>query len=401
MKGRKAPQDPKPPLPPKKYVAFSLGDNRSIESAYQKLLENSEDDGTQGSSKATASKRIPALKEPAKPNTNLEDTGEEGRKKSKSVRVPVNEDFLFDVDIEERELAPAYWLGPVYDVRRGSWFYQEGLTLRPCEENLAAQLEEGYLRVKPWLYPSQNRSDSSGRQVTPKSSADNLKASSVSQDTTSKPPALVQHQAQTHRLFGTYMSQIATYHDASTAWLSSEGMLSWVTSTMYERFSGGGYMSGVKLVRGFAEPQKSKEEKRPSTPTGTKSTTSELDERQERALKRRSAPPSTTSETRDEVVQRKEDTNQLESRGRMLQRQLSSLLESTENRGSEDKEEAIRKREEEEIQDDYNPRIGETQGRDLEHLVLVTHGIGQLLGMRYVPHNVVRRALLTSEEWKA
>lgn len=39
-------------------------------------------------------------------------------------KVPVNEDFLFDVDIEERELAPAYWPGPVYEVRRGTWFYQ-------------------------------------------------------------------------------------------------------------------------------------------------------------------------------------------------------------------------------------------------------------------------------------
>ena len=30
-------------------------------------------------------------------------------------KVPVNEDFLFDVDILERELAPVYWLGPVYE----------------------------------------------------------------------------------------------------------------------------------------------------------------------------------------------------------------------------------------------------------------------------------------------
>lgn len=39
------------------------------------------------------------------------------------VKVPVNEDYLFDVDIDKRELAPAYWLGPVYDVRRGTWFF--------------------------------------------------------------------------------------------------------------------------------------------------------------------------------------------------------------------------------------------------------------------------------------
>ena len=68
------------------------------------------------------------------------------------IKVPVNEDFLFDVDVEKRELAPTYWLGPIYDIRRGSWFYQEGSTLRPCDENLAIQLEEGYLKVKPWRY---------------------------------------------------------------------------------------------------------------------------------------------------------------------------------------------------------------------------------------------------------
>lgn len=81
-------------------------------------------------------------------------------------RVPVNEDFLFDVDINERELMPVYWVGPTYEskthsrstrththgrdrltnlngiARRGTWFYQEGSNYRPCDENLAAQVEE-------------------------------------------------------------------------------------------------------------------------------------------------------------------------------------------------------------------------------------------------------------------
>ena len=43
---------------------------------------------------------------------------------SGKVKVPVNEDYLFDVDIERRELGPVYWLGPIYDVKRGTWFYQ-------------------------------------------------------------------------------------------------------------------------------------------------------------------------------------------------------------------------------------------------------------------------------------
>lgn len=45
-------------------------------------------------------------------------------------KIPVNEDYLFDVDIRKRELAPVYWLGPAYDVRRGTWFYQGNFGLQ-------------------------------------------------------------------------------------------------------------------------------------------------------------------------------------------------------------------------------------------------------------------------------
>jgi hypothetical protein len=50
-------------------------------------------------------------------------------------------------------------------------------------------------------------------------------------------------------------------------------------------------------------------------------------------------------------------------------------------------EEAIRQREEKEISGDYNTRVDDNQGRDIEHLVLVTHGIGQLLSRRYAIHD--------------
>lgn len=49
---------------------------------------------------------------------------EDGTKESKEsgaskFKVPVHEDFLFEVDIEKRELNPVYWLGPTYEIRRG------------------------------------------------------------------------------------------------------------------------------------------------------------------------------------------------------------------------------------------------------------------------------------------
>lgn len=401
IKGKRKP-DEKPPQPPKKWVPFSNNDTRSIETAYQGVLESTEKERERSNSGSNRNFSGPRRAF----TSDSEESDTQG-----GTKVPVNEDFLFDVDIEKRELAPVYWLGPVYDVRRGSWFYQEGSTIRPCEENLAAQLEEGYLKCKPWLYPGELevrptkrrrinswlapriRSDNKTKKgdVTPKGSVDNLRAQAAAQADSSVKPQV----AQTHRLFGAWMNSVATYQDSNTAWLNSDGVLSWVTSTMYERFAGGGYMSGVKLVRGYTEPGKtkpktdsSKDEKAPTTPTDDKNTEEQLD----KARKRRSAPPTTRSDSidvaRSSVEEEGTGKTAIESRGDSLKRQISSLLES-ENRDVEQEEEAVRKREEKEIQDDYNAPAGETQGREIEHLVLITHGIGQLLGLRMESVNFV------------
>jgi hypothetical protein len=205
-------------------------DSRSLENAYQKLLEEMENDRGKGVVRqhmrsASSSQRSRAVCAEDAPNTGLDN---DAGSPPSGLRVPVNEDFLFDVDIVERELGPVYWLGPIYEVRRGTWFYQEGSTLRPCEENLAAQLEEGYLKTKPWAYPANRvRSNSGVQNVTPKASTDNLKTTAKLQvESSSKPvptqPA-VPHQPQTYRLFGTYMNSVVTYQDSSTAWLSSDG----------------------------------------------------------------------------------------------------------------------------------------------------------------------------------
>ncbi|KAI2470907.1 DDHD domain-containing protein [Annulohypoxylon bovei var. microspora] len=393
--------------PPKKFVAFSKNDSRSIENAYQKLLEGLEDERGNGSANPPArsrSRRRRAVSSEDKTNTTI-DKDDDGPRSG--LRVPVNEDFLFDVDIEERELAPVYWLGPIYEIRRGSWFYQEGSTLRPCEENLAAQLEEGYLKIKPWEYPIRMRSNSGLHDVTPKASSENLKATAKSQtDSSLKPqPTLpaTQHQPQTYRLFGTYMNSIATYQDSSTAWLSSESVFAWVTSTVYQRFAGGGYMNGVKLVRGYSEPGKAKDGKdgkRPTTPTTATLPPEKGDDKQEKALKRRSAPPSTRS---DNATDRDDEDNEIateaERRGNRLKRQFASFVETSED--PEKQEEQIRKREEQEIQDDYNDQDGETQGREIEHLVLVTHGIGQLLGLRMESVNFVHDVNILRKTIKA
>ncbi|KAJ8123571.1 hypothetical protein ONZ43_g518 [Nemania bipapillata] len=388
LRSKKKEQDNAKPTVPKKFAAFSKVDSRSLENAYQTLLEEMEND--RRTRTRSSSHRSQGAATEDSPDAGL---GGDTSSTLSGLQIPVNEDFLFDVNIEQRELTPVYWLGPIYEVRRGTWFYQEGSTLRPCEENLAAQLEEGYLKTKPWTYPiNRIRSDSGGRNVTPKVSTDNLKAAAKSQAEGSLKPSplqpIVPHQPQTYRLFGTYMNSVATYQDSNTAWLSSDGVFNWVTSTVYQRFAGGGYMNGVKLVRGYSESGKAKESKRPPTPTtATLPPQTANDDKQDKALKRRSAPPATRLDAADSERERDEAAVEIERRENQLKRQFSSYIEGADD--PEKQEEHIRLREEQEIQDDYTGQDGETQGREIEHLVLVTHGIGQLLSLRMESVNFV------------
>jgi hypothetical protein len=230
-------------------------------------------------------------------------------------------------------------------------------------------------------------SKASASEITPKPSRDNLRGSHAAPDSpkpeksaSSVAPPQTPVQPQSYRLFGTYMNSVVTYQDGNTAWLSSEGMLSWVTSSVYEKLGGGGFMSGIKLTRGFPDPNKPKDKE--EKPSGSPTTANKLDEKQQRLLKRRSAPPTTHAVPAVEKSTHKPET-EINNPHARLHRQLSSLMEP-ESRDPAKAEEQINRREEQVIQDDYNAQAGETQGRDIQHLVLVTHGIGQLLGLRYV-----------------
>jgi hypothetical protein len=408
------PPDEDPPKP-KKWQQFSLGDSRAIEAAFQKLADEID------TRDQTPSKGLDIPGNP-KPQTKEQ---QESPDKARTTKVPVNEDFLFDVDIEARELAPAYWLGPVYDVRRGTWlygrsgfFYQVIRMLihyldnsgKPCDENLATQLEEGYLKIRPWKFPqSEKRSVSQPRSrpqslrvgatddyrkalsqtksnpITPKSSSDNLKADSPSgaSDATGDEASPSQDHMKAHRLFGAHMNSVVTYQNATTAWLLTDDFLSRMSSTVYQRFAGGGHFAGVKLIRGsLSTEKKSKEDDRP----GTSGSTSSNDASEP-------APESGPEVKLDTGMSEGEDNEPAQSpseaRTKTLARQMSSLVASSQPEDIAKQEEEIRKRDEKEIRDDYRDQSGEEQGRDIEHLLLVTHGIGQRLGMRLESVNFV------------
>ncbi|GAB7341147.1 hypothetical protein MBLNU457_7447t2 [Dothideomycetes sp. NU457] len=378
------PATEKPSVPPKKYAAFSKNDSRAIETAFQRWSRERDT----RERKPVVRNNETDLGAPDKEHgaeAGLASRNEDDR----AYKVPVNEDFLFDVDIEERELAPAYWLGPVYEVRRGTWFQQDGSVQKPCDENLAIQLEEGFLKTTPWRLPQQrsasqprtrtasisagsdtSKGDLSVPQVTAKVSSPDLRKQS--KESEAKPPDPAN--AVTHRLFGPYSNSVVTYQDATTAWILTDDFLSRMSSTVYQRFAGGSHFAGIKVTRGYLDPAKrdAKTDARSSSKDRAKDPEKEK-ERDENALDENSEEQQPVSEVKR----------------RKLERHMSSLVAAVAPQNKEQQEEEVRKRDEQEIQDDYQDQEGEEQNREIEHLLLVTHGIGQRLGLRMETVNFI------------
>ncbi|KAH0841565.1 hypothetical protein AYO21_01197 [Fonsecaea monophora] len=342
----------KPPPVPKKLVPFSTSDSQSIEKAYQNLAQrNQNKDGTTEPPSATT--------------------------------VPVNEDYLYDVDVEKRELLPAYWLGPVYEVRRGTWFFAEN-PLRPCDENLANQLEEGYIKVAPWRRSNLQSPRSASQPRSRPNSA--VIDSSASPSLGKSPPSQddsFSASPNTYRLFGTHMNTTVTYMDDTVAYLTTDDFLSRVSSTVYGRFIGYG---GTKVVRGWSDT------KLADPPKGEQKDDSKSAEATSTKEKRKSAklPSEATPNVGEDKIQANNKDNVEKPRRTALERQISSLagLPKVDDSNYLGEEEEAREEEEREMED-ARERDGEDQARQIDHLVLVTHGIGQRLGLRLDSINFV------------
>ena len=106
---------------PKKFTPFSKSDSVRIENKYQSMLE-AEEDGKLGKGRFTGAEYE------ASNSSTLRDSA---FPKQDASAVPVNEDFLFDVVVPNRELYPVYWNGPVYEGTDGpicSLYYASTLT---------------------------------------------------------------------------------------------------------------------------------------------------------------------------------------------------------------------------------------------------------------------------------
>ena len=351
--------DSKPFPVPKKYAPFSRRDSKSIERAFQRLAER--DRVTKESQPSETGVTNSFGRGHSSSNLSLD-----GESDHKTIKVAVNEDYLFDVDIDRRELAPAYWLGSIYDVRRGSWFYQEGSLLRPCEENLATQLEEGYLKVNPWRNPlSATESTNSPVRTIAKPENPGEKTGEVlSAEDNGKEAenAPAKFELQTQRLFGAYINSVVTYQDAETAWILSDDLLSRMSSTVYQRFAGGGHLGGQKVLRGYKESQKgiTEPENSSTDPVKTDEAPAEL-----------RIGESQSEDAKQELQKASSNTPSPEPTILKLERQVSNFMSSPTIEDAAKQEADTRKRSEEEMREDYVDADDRDQGREIEHLILV------------------------------
>ncbi|GME68854.1 unnamed protein product [[Candida] boidinii] len=103
---------------PKHFIPFSQDDSARLEAEFQKNHNNK----------------------------SIEDSNSDNKNKQINL-IPVNEDGLFDCDISKMYMKPVYWDGPIYEIRRGTWFMGD----LPLSADIADQLEESYLKLTPYL----------------------------------------------------------------------------------------------------------------------------------------------------------------------------------------------------------------------------------------------------------
>ncbi|KAF3922025.1 hypothetical protein ABW20_dc0106192 [Dactylellina cionopaga] len=357
-----------PAKPAVKFVPFGQQDSRNIETAFLELSERDD---------------VKTALEAEKPWTSRRKDSDEGggspadTKEEEDVTVPVNEDYLFDVHVKKRELTR----NNKVDVRRMERADQEfcgrkeGSTLRPLEEKLSDQIERGYIKFKPY------------RQKLP--AAITLAASTATSEQSKKldvpptgqpDPLPTPGLGQQWPLLGPWLNTFVIYSDATTAWLMTDDIYGKISSTLFQRMTSGQNLGGVKLVRGWVDkspivkdkPATSVGGSRPVTPTPGKA-----------GSKRSSMVVDPKKGVSPKAPAKEEETNP-EHAGRMaLERKMSHLL------GMGDDHEDPEKVMEDEMKEDYKNSDENENDREVEHLILVTHGIGQRLSLRMEAVNFI------------
>ncbi|ODQ63996.1 DDHD-domain-containing protein [Nadsonia fulvescens var. elongata DSM 6958] len=272
--------------------------------------------------------------------------------------IPVQEDHLFKVDLTTLELSPIYWEGPIYEVRRGTWFIKDGSDHVPCDAELAEQLEVGFLRNKPYLINKPEESvitddaDSKVEKDLPM----------VSIKTT-----------------GDGEKHVIYTNDGQGGWILSSTIYGTLSSKIMTSLTADIALGGKRIVRGYPRPKPSSENDNKS-PKATESTSSS-----------KASDPKKKSSTKKNT-QDSTDSSLLDKLSATLVLPLETIMSASDISDSEKTG----------YNEDFEPDEVEGTGteipgsdmsridvRNVDHLVLCVHGIGQRLGKRVESVNFV------------
>ncbi|KAI7816832.1 DDHD domain-containing protein [Gamsiella multidivaricata] len=328
----------KTPPPPRKpattWVPFSIRDSNALERAYQLTQPSREERvvsqetaaGAEGAAvDHTHQEQVARLHVPDPNGPNVSASLSSS---SAGTSILVNEDYLFQVNIQKMEIKPVYWLGPTYEVRRAVWFLQLDGKFVPCEANLTQQIEYGYNKHRPWIAPPPTL-DASGKEV------------------------VEVRPEKSWALLGKYISQYVVFTDAHHAWLLSDDLKSKFAKTIFTKVSLTATLGGAHLIRGYDEVEKFVSKK---------------------------ASEDAAQKKKDGTDTKKKETSEIQKK-----REAAQSLQQKTKRLTEEEKDTIQ--ESHEI-DDYSNEE-ENEERTIDHLVLVIHGVGQKLGDRMEAINFI------------
>ena len=163
---------------------------------------------------------------------------------------------------------------------------------KPCDENLATQIEEGYIKLKPFRIPPTTSAKPPSSEPSSKDEKETEKPKSAERSPQIKPQDTEKVPTRTAspfrfplplsktpttsastsavvetpkkdlvwKLLGEqHMGKYVVYTNANTAWLLSDDLYGKLTASVYQTLSAGVHLGGAKLVRGYVELSRKKE----------------------------------------------------------------------------------------------------------------------------------------------
>ncbi|KAL7747051.1 hypothetical protein RI367_007547 [Sorochytrium milnesiophthora] len=260
-----------------------------------------------------------------------------------TVKVMIGDDALYECDVHQMLMYPIYWSGFVREVRRAMWFAL-GVNNKwaPCEMALGKQVEEGYRKYTPWLYDvvvvePVTVQVGAGSAPAAANQPSGQAPSAAPAQTVRRKALMPEHR---HALLGdAYLEQYVVYTSATSAWILADTVTAKMAQAVLGKLTSGENLGGIRLVRGFDNIPAAPSSK--DKPVTTRLSNTSLDQAQEVLPATHSRRPSMRPDTHDEEV-------------KLSEHQHPTAADAKSGVAPADKE--------------------------IDHLLLVVHGIGAKLG---------------------